>query len=79
MKNPFHEIVELFNETPRVVTIQLLDQVRSIMLKTGGVKLLKYSDVFDVLEYLNKGKALVLTTTDSGTHLITKKKYVENK
>lgn len=76
-KNPFHEVVALFNDKPITVTIQLLDSVRSIMEKSG-VTLKKYSDVFSVLEFLDKNNALELTTTESGSHLI-RNRYVENK
>lgn len=68
-KNPFHEVVALFNNKPVTVTIQLLDSVRKIM-QNSGVTLQKYSDVFSVLEYLHKNNALELTTTESGSHLI---------
>ena len=76
-KNPFHEVVALFNDKPVTVTIPLLDSVRKIM-QDSGVTLQKYSDVFSVLEFLDKNNALELITTESGSHLI-RNKYVENK
>lgn len=74
-KNPFHEITALFNSTPSVVTIQLLDVIKKIM-HSSGVEVKTYSNAFKILEYLHENNALELTTTKSGSHLVINK-YVE--
>lgn len=74
-KNPFHEITALFNSTPTVVTIQLLDVIKRIM-HSSGVEVKTYSNAFKILEYLHENNALELTTTKSGSHLVSNK-YVK--
>lgn len=68
-KNPFHDVVALFNDKPRTVTMQLLDEVRTLM--EPSVSLPKYANVFEVLQYLHDNKALTITTTNSGSYTIT--------
>ncbi len=72
MKNPFHKIVALFSDTPTTVTMQLLDNVRDIMKKDGNLILNKYSEAFDVLEYLHNHKAITINYLPSGSYTITK-------
>ena len=68
-KNPFHDVVALFNDKPRTVTMQLLDEIRALM--EPSVLLPKYANVFEVLQYLHDNKALTIIHSPSGSYTIT--------
>lgn len=76
-KNPLPEVLELFDSSPKVVTINLLDKIKTIVQNTGGVTLNKYSEAFDIIELLAKNDFLNLETDDSGSHKVTRKLHVK--
>lgn len=69
-RNPFPEIVKLFSTTPTLLTLPVMDQVRSI-LETSGITLTKYAQVYEVINYLSENKALSISEQADGSYMIT--------
>jgi hypothetical protein len=67
--NPFPQIVALFNEEYKTVTIPLLDQVISAC-KTAGLELQSKDSAFAILEYLAENSVFDIIQANEKTFLI---------
>lgn len=72
--NPFPQIVGLFNDEYKVVTVTLLDHV-GLACKHAGLILGTRDQAFAILQYLAENKVLDIIETNSKTFLIKQTQY----
>lgn len=72
--NPFPQIVALFGDEYRIVTVNLLDHV-GLACKHAGLILQTRDGAFAVLQYLADNNVLDIIETQSNTFLIRVKQH----